>query len=85
MFFGERAGNFRERGGGLVGLRREDQNVRRFDDFEVGRGGGGADFGGEAFARGGERVGGDDFARNDEFGVDKTLGDITGVVLRPLL
>ena len=52
MIFGERAGNFRERGGDLVGLGRQNQDVREFGDVGVGRDGFRADFGGEIFARG---------------------------------
>ena len=51
MIFGERAGNFRERGGNLVGLGGENQDVREFRDLGVGRDGFRADFGGEVFSR----------------------------------
>jgi len=75
MIFGERAGNFRERGGGLIRLGGEDQNGRGLGGFHVGRDGLCAGLGGEAFPRGGKRVGGDDFARENNFRADKTSGE----------
>ena len=78
MIFGERAGNFRQRGGNLIRLGRQNQNVRGPGDFEIGGGGFRAGFGGEMFARGVKRVGGDDFARKNDFRLDKTFGERGG-------
>ena len=73
MIFGERAGNFRERRRDLIRLGRQNQHVRGLRDFQVGGSGFGAGFGGKMFSRGVKRVGGDDFARLDEPGVDENL------------
>jgi hypothetical protein len=49
MIFCERSGNFGECGGNLVGLGRQNQDVGKFGDLGVGRGGFRADFGGKMF------------------------------------
>ena len=73
MIFGERAGNFRKRGGDLIRLGGENQNCRRLGDFQIG----GKSFRAtrfkvEMFARGLERIGGGKLVRLDELGVEKT-------------
>ena len=78
MFFGERAANFRQRGGNLVGFGRQNQDAGEFRDFGVGRDRFRADFGGEMFSRGVHRVAGDDFAGADEFAADEAAGERGG-------
>ena len=78
MIAGERAANFREHGGDLVGLGRQNQDVREFGHVGVGRDGFRADFGGEIFARGVVRIAGDDFPGDDDFGADEAFGQGRG-------
>ena len=73
MMFCERAGYFRERGGNLVGLGRQNQDVGKCHDRSVGRDRFGAGFGGEIVSRGGVRIAGHDFPGHNEFGADKTF------------
>ena len=78
MFFGERAANFRQRGGNLVGFGRQNQNAGEFCDFGVGRNGFCADLGGEMFARGVRRVAGDDFTGAGKFAANEAAGERGG-------
>ena len=82
MIFGERAGNFRERGGDLIRLRGEDQNIRGFCDFKIGRKSFSTGLGGEMFTRDVKRVGGEKLVRLDEPGVDKSFGERGGHLAR---
>ena len=78
MFFGERAMNFRQRGGNLVGFGRQNQNAGEFRDFGVGRNRFRTDFGSEMFTRGVHRVAGDDFAGAGEFAANEAAGERGG-------
>ena len=65
MIFCERAGNFRERGGNLIRLGREDQNSRGLGGVKIGRKSFRARFAGKMFPRRVKRIGGG--ADEDEF------------------
>ena len=82
MFFGERTGNFRERGGHLIRLGGENQNCRGLGGYKIGRDGFCAGLGSKMFARRVKRIGGEKLVRLDELGVDKTSGERGGHLAR---
>ena len=82
MVFGECAGNLRQRGGDLVRLGGENQNIGKLGRVGIGGDHGRAGFGIEMLLRGGDGVGGADFPRKNNFRAHKTLGQRRGHLAR---
>ncbi len=62
----------------MVGLDGENQDIGGFGHVRIGFRGRRADFIGEMFSRGGNRISGDDFLGTDEFRLDETAGQRGG-------
>ena len=83
MIFGELAGNFRERGGDLIRLGGQNQNLRGLGDFKIGRKSFRAGFGGEMFPRGVKRVGGEKLVRLTSLALRKPLASAVAILPAP--